>query len=341
LILLNNLLLGQDGLTQSIAKQRLIFFVKHVVPWLHNSDVTLPIRAEVCRSFSLLLSLMGDIYGEHWGDIINALAKSWKATTELREDASGTDRYVPLSPRIYSFFLTRLISCSPLPYVHASLKLYAQLRTLTQSDDPNDDLLEVWKDTEQDAAAGLVNLLKHSQHFSDEFHQPLKIVNGVLARQISKVSLQHLESTEELFPLLYVESQPVQQTAFDILHKQIPATQEQVSINAALENTTARLPEELLSLILEAPTVAGLADANFERSIPLPLRGYLLSWLLIFDHLEHAVSYLPRLLKLCTKLFSSLSRSRMIMSNTSRKASISQGCSISCLTFWAMHTTNL
>jgi hypothetical protein len=176
--------------------------------------------------------------------------------------------------------------------VHASLKLFAQLRVLTQGDEPNDDLLEVWQETKQEIANGLINLLKHSQHFPDEFHQPLKMVNDVLSRQIAKVPLQHLESTEDLFPLLYVESQPVQQTAFEIMHKQIPAAQEQISIDAALEKTTARLPEELLSLILEAPTVTALADANFERSVPLPLRGYLLSWILVFDHIQHAVSCL-------------------------------------------------
>ena len=140
----------------------------------------------------------------------------------------------------------------------------------------------------QDIANGLINLLKHSQHFPDEFHQPLRMVNDVLARQISKISLQHLESTEELFPLLYVESQHVQQTAFHILHKQIPAAQEQISIDAALGKTTARLPEELLSLIIDAPTIGALAEVNLERSIPLPLRGYLFSWLLVFDHLEYA-----------------------------------------------------
>jgi hypothetical protein len=151
-------------------------------------------------------------------------------------------------------------------------------------------LLEVWKETEQPVANGLINLLKHSQHFPDEFHQPLKMVNDVLARQIAKIPLEHLDSTEELYPLLYVESQPVQQAAFNILHKQIPASQEQISIDAALSKSAPRLPEELLSLIIEAPTVAALAGANFERSVPLALRGYLLSWLLVFDHLEHAVS---------------------------------------------------
>ncbi|KAH8726392.1 hypothetical protein GQ44DRAFT_650670 [Phaeosphaeriaceae sp. PMI808] len=265
---LNALLYGQDGITASIAKQRLIFFVKHVVPWLKDADVSKPTKAELCRALTILLPSMGDMYGEHWSDILDSLGDSWMATNEIEENESGMD--------------------SPIPFVHASLKLYAQLRSLTQLEEPNDDLMDAWKETEQAVADGLINLLKHSQHFADEFHQPLKMVNDVLARQIAKVSLKHLESTEELFPLLYVESQPVQQTAFNILHKQIPKAQEQISIDAALEKTTARLPEELLSLIIDAPTVAALAEANFERSIPLPLRGYLLSWLLVFDHLEHA-----------------------------------------------------
>ncbi|KAF2011902.1 hypothetical protein BU24DRAFT_495013 [Aaosphaeria arxii CBS 175.79] len=268
LVLLNSLLYGQEDIAQCIAKQRVIFFVKHVVPWLQEPGTPLAIRAELCRVLAVCLPLMGDIYGEHWDDILSTLAASWMKMTEVEENESGMD--------------------SPVPYAHGSLKLLAQLRILAEPEDSSDDLSDAWKETESRVAAGLLNLLKHSQHFPDEFHQPLKIVNDVLARQISKVPFEHLESTEELFPLLYVESQPVQQSAFDILHKQIPALQEQISIDAALDKSTARLPEELLSLILEAPTVAALADADFERSIPLPLRGYLLSWLLVFDHLEHA-----------------------------------------------------
>ncbi|KAF2023630.1 RING zinc finger protein-like protein [Setomelanomma holmii] len=267
-LLLNSLLHGQDGITESIAKQRLVFFVKHVVPWLQASHVSKPTKAELCRALTILIPTMGDMYGEHWADILQALAAAWSSTQELEEGDSGQD--------------------SSIPFVHASLKLYAQLRSLTQVEEPNEDLLDAWNETEQVVANGLINLLKHSQHFPDEYHQPLKMVNDVLARQIAKVSLKHLESTEELYPLLYVESQPVQQTAFDILHKQIQEAQEQVSIDSALEKSTARLPEELLSLIIDAPTTAALAEANLERAIPLPLRGYLLSWLLVFDHLEHA-----------------------------------------------------
>lgn len=269
LVLLNTVL-SQNGIAETIAKQRLIFFVKHVVPWLDMANGSVEVRAEVCRALTSLLPLVSDLYGEHWGDILNALSAAWSRATELHD--------------------AEVVANSPLPFIHESLRLYAQLSLLTQAEEPNDDLIEVWKETEAPVAAGLISLLKHSQHFPDEFHRPLRWVNEVLARQIAEVPLEHLSSADELYPLLYVESQPVQQTAFNVLHKQIPAAQEQISIDAALSKSTARLPEELLSLIIEAPTVAALSDVNFDRSVPLSLRGYLLSWLLVFDHLEHAVS---------------------------------------------------
>jgi hypothetical protein len=92
--LLNTLLYSQEDIASSIAKQRLIFFVKHVIPWLQNLENPLPVRSEVCRALAALLPPMGDIYGEHWGDMLTALASSWSNTTELEENESGMDRYV-------------------------------------------------------------------------------------------------------------------------------------------------------------------------------------------------------------------------------------------------------
>ena len=270
LVLLNLILEGQDGIAQTIAKPRLVSFVKHVVPWLQNSDIPLSIRAEISRTLICLLPLMSDIYDSLWATILESLAEAWSKPKELAFENGENGIHIP--------------------FLHASLKLYAQLQLLTSGEDPNDDLLDAWKDSEEAIANGLLSLLKHTHHVPDEFHQPLKVVNELLARQIAKIPLKHLESAEDLYPLLYVDSQPVQQTAFNILHRQIPARQEQISIDVAIEKSTARLPEELLSLILEAPTMEALAGANFDRSIPLPLRGYLLSWILVFDHLEHAVS---------------------------------------------------
>lgn len=85
---------------------------------------------------------------------------------------------------------------------------------------------------------------------------------------------------------MYAESRSLQRTAFGILHTHIPALQEQVSFDAALENKTAKLPDELLSLILKAPN---LDDLDFAiREMPSDVQGYLYSWQLVFDHFANA-----------------------------------------------------
>ena len=56
----------------------------------------------------------------------------------------------------------------------------------------------------------------------------------------------------------------------------------------ALSKENATLPDELLSLILESPTSQSLAEASFSRTMPLHIRGYLLSWKLVFDHFTNA-----------------------------------------------------
>ena len=58
-----------------------------------------------------------------------------------------------------------------------------------------------------------------------------------------------------------------------------------MSLEKALEKSyDAKLPEELLSLILAAPSADDLADVNLEQSMPSGLRSYLLSWKLVVDH---------------------------------------------------------
>jgi E3 ubiquitin-protein ligase listerin len=268
IVLLNLIMSNYENISESIAKQRVIFLVKHVVKWLEDGSFPVALKAETCRLLSYLLILMKDIYGEHWEILLSFITTFWSSANRVDAGASQEQ--------------------ANLPIIHASMKLYSTLESLSMDDEPNDDLIDAWKDTEESAAKGLITLLKHSQHFPDEFHQPLRIVNELLARLVSRVPLKRIDDPADLFPLLYVASGPVQKTAFQILHKQIPAAQEQISLDTALDNKKAHLPDELLSLILEAPTINDFADADFERSMPLPLRGYLFSWILLFDHFENS-----------------------------------------------------
>ncbi|KAL1632128.1 hypothetical protein SLS56_004017 [Neofusicoccum ribis] len=271
LVLLNIIIANQDGITDTIAKQRLVFFVKHLTGWLELQDdesIPLTVRSEVYRAFSLLLPLMKDIYGEHWENILNSLTSFWSSSGHFKDQGLGYEEAIPC--------------------IHASLKLYSTLRALQADEDPNEDLVEIWKSSQPAVSQGLIELLKQSEGLDDYNHQPLKIVNELLSRQISSISGTQLENTEELFPLLVTESSSVQQAAFDILHKQIPAAQEEISVNAALEKTTAQLPDELLSLVLEPPSKEVISGWDFNRAMPLNLRGYLFSWLLIFDHFTNS-----------------------------------------------------
>ena len=117
------------------------------------------------------------------------------------------------------------------------------------------------------------------------------MVNDLLKRLIVKRSPPELAdvSLEQLCPIMACKSDSLQDAAFKILHDKIPSKQEQISMEAALsDDYTAKLPEELLSLIVAIPVIDLNRAASSRRGIPLPLRTYLLTWLLVFDHWNHA-----------------------------------------------------
>lgn len=68
-----------------------------------------------------------------------------------------------------------------------------------------------------------------------------------------------------------------------------------MSFDVALSKTTVNLPDELLSLLLEAPQ-ADLIMATDDEKVWLELRSYLLSWKIVFDHFSNAVSVLAYLI---------------------------------------------
>lgn len=263
LILLNCILHHRPETLDSIAKPRLVFLIKHILPWLQDQSC-LSIKSEATKALTSLLPGMSDMYGEHWSQMIEALVTFWKSSASHSDGDMVSELIIPLT--------------------HASLKLYAALRKLADSPEANDDLLEALKENEKPVHLGLISLLQSASGIADDTHQPLMVTNELLARQISQLPQKPLEDAEDMFSLLYTPSQAIQGAAFDLLHKHIPQAQEQISFDAALDDKTAQLPDELLSLVIEPPTLQSLADASFDITMPLSLQGYLYSWRLIFDH---------------------------------------------------------
>ena len=263
LILLNVILRAHEDLIVGVAKQRIIFLVKRMLIWL-SSSTSLLIKSEVYRALVELLSAIDDMYGEHWDQTLSSVIDS------LAGAADGTESGAIDEHRVL--------------VVNTSLKLLGTLQKLSKPNEANDDLVDALKEKEDLIHDTLINLLLSARDTSDEWHQPLMITHELLTRQIASLPYKAGRNVDDLYPLIYAPSRPIQQAAFNLLHRQIPTAQEQISFDAALENKTAQLPDELLSLILESPTLDSLADASFQSYMPLSLQGYLFSWRLLFDH---------------------------------------------------------
>ena len=120
----------------------------------------------------------------------------------------------------------------------------------------------------------------------------------MIARQLSDIDVTNVGDFDSVYPLLGTQSRSIQKAAFDILHRYIPTAQEQISVDVALSAEAAsslQLPPEILSLIIEAPELPDDVDIQQANEIPIAIRGFLLSWILIFDHFQNAVCVVLRL----------------------------------------------
>jgi E3 ubiquitin-protein ligase listerin len=115
----------------------------------------------------------------------------------------------------------------------------------------------------------------------------------LLCRQIMTIPIESIQGLSDIYPLLTARSKSVQRTAYEILHRFIPKDQEQVSFDVALSKTTVKLPDELLSLLHNTPTIESISDSDNEEKWT-DLRSYLLSWKIGFDHFSQAVSKIVR-----------------------------------------------
>ncbi|RDL33780.1 RING protein [Venustampulla echinocandica] len=258
LVLLNATLAVYSGDELPVAKNRLIFATKQILSWtptLAKTDYR--IASEACRALQVLLPAMIDVYGTYWETTLEFCISIWNSA----QDGELSDESLPMTGM--------------------SLKLYSILRKL---EDPNDDLIEALAEHNKEISKSLVDLLKLRRPME---HQPLDFVDTLLLRQLRDVPLDHVEDLSEFYPLIATDSRNLQSAAYDVLHRALPAAQQQISVDVLLENQTARLPDELLSLLLDPPSIPDFSDEMLEE-FPTSIRGYLLSWHLVFDSYSNA-----------------------------------------------------
>lgn len=276
LTLFQTTIMGQDpSLINTAASQRRAFLVRRLVEALESDG---PVQYQVLSLATLntILPTQLAMYGEHWEVVVSFIKRLWFQTQNLNlEQGDHT-----------------------LSLLFESLKLHSALRNMATTEDCNEDLQEALQDSEMERYSGLLNLMSLERSVPDDFHAPLRMVNMNLSRELDKIPLDFVTEPEMLFHVLNSNSDSLQTCGFTILHAKIPTLQQALSIEAALEKSAMRLPDELLSLVLESPKMSHVEDLDPDERLPLRLKGYFLSWILIFDYFEDAVRDIPRLAKM-------------------------------------------
>ncbi|KAI0406872.1 hypothetical protein F4802DRAFT_556443 [Xylaria palmicola] len=235
-----------------VANTRLVFAVRQITSWLDTpGKLETSFATEACRCLQRLLPCIKDVYGPYWEKTVEFCIYLWTKPSTQSLD-------------------------SRLPEIHASLRLMSVLQSL---EEPNDDLIDALETSAGRRSAALMDLLKLPR---ENLNQPLEIVDSILCRDVTKLPLQCNDDLSDLYGLVASESRAVQTAAFVILNKALPAAQEKLSVDVLLDKQDARLPDELLSLLLDAPTLESYPDEMISQ-FPTSVRSYLLSWHLVFD----------------------------------------------------------
>lgn len=236
-----------------VANNRLVFAVKQITSWFEQGpkDLGIALATESCRALQRLLPCIGEVYGPYWDQTIEFCLALWVHAS----DDGPEER---------------------LPYIHASVKVISSLQTY---EEPNDDLVDALASHADAIYQGLLELLKLSGCRNS---QPQEIVHALLCREAAKIPLENLKDLSEIYGLVASDSREIQTAGFNLLHRALPAAQEQLSLDVLIEKKRAKLPDELTSLLLDAPTLEAYPEDVLVQ-FPTPIRSYLLSWKLVFD----------------------------------------------------------
>ena len=262
LFVLNDRLVSKrQPIIDQVPQRRRVLLMQSLTTLLELDNTSQPVMSETLKLTNAMAPALHQIYGEFWESILDTVIRCLKSTS------------------------------SSLPVLHACLRLCSTMRALATTEETTEDLREAWTDRQETLAETLFSLVQKQSTLSEMGHQPRKMVNDLLARQIaeSEKSISGSIDIAEILPIMASEAVSLQRTAFQILHQRIPMAQEQVSIDAALSKETAiKLPDPMLSMIREKPDASAYADLKSQSDLPSSLTRYLLCWLLVFDHWTNA-----------------------------------------------------
>ncbi|KAK4099278.1 hypothetical protein N658DRAFT_498647 [Parathielavia hyrcaniae] len=252
-VLLNQCLNVYEAGYVPVETRKQVLALQHFTRWTDTPEqLDYRAAAEICKAIARVIPGTKDTYGPYWEQAVEYCIWLWK---KAAEDAAE----------------------ERLAYIFASVKL---MQTLHTTEEPNDDLAEVLASHREAEAAALIGLLCIPREATAGL--PSGLVDALLARAVSEIPDVKLADLEDVYESVASESREIQKAAFGLLHKALPAAQEETNLAIVMDKKAANLPNELLSLLLNAPDPGDYTDEDLSQ-FPIAIRSYLLAWHLVFD----------------------------------------------------------
>ncbi|KAK4176466.1 hypothetical protein QBC36DRAFT_8716 [Triangularia setosa] len=252
-VLLNLCMAVYDDSQIPVEPRKQVLVLQQVTKWTDTpEEVDYKLAAETCKAITRIFPNVKEAYGPFWEKSIQFCLWLWGQAA--RDDTSNR-----------------------LPYIYASLKLMQAFRS---ADDINDDLEDALSEHRKAESGALIALL--SVPHDTPATLPSQLVDALISRAVTKLPNIKLDELSDVYQAVASPSRDIQKAAFGLLHRTIPAAQEEISVNVIIEKKPANLPAELLSLLLNAPSPDDYTDEELYQ-FPAPVRSYLLTWHLVFD----------------------------------------------------------
>nr|QPI71211.1 hypothetical protein [Ovatospora brasiliensis] len=259
LVLLNLCMAVYEDTQVPVETRKQVLALQQLTHWTETpEEMDYRVAAETCKAITRIVPGAKDTYGPYWEQAVEYCIWLW--------NNAGKDT---INQR--------------LPYVHASLKLMQALHAV---EDANDDLVDALKSSAEVESTALLALLGIRRDSAATLSSEL--VDALLARMVRKIPQAHLlANMQDVYESVASGSREIQKAAFGVLHRTLPAIQDEINVSVITDKKAANLPDELLSLLLNAPNPEDYTDEDLSQ-FPVAIRSYLLAWHLVFDAYSRA-----------------------------------------------------
>lgn len=189
-----------------VEPRKQVMVLQQITKWMDTVDeMDYKLAAESCKAITRIFPNVKTVYGPFWEKSVEFCLLLWQ-----RASIDTVDHRIP--------------------YVHASVKL---MQAMKAAEDANDDLEDALATHHSSESGALIGLLGIPRKGSSTL--PSQLVDSVVSRAASNIPDAELKDLSEIYRSVASDSRNVQKAAFSLLHRALPAAQEDINLSVIMD----------------------------------------------------------------------------------------------------------